>query len=543
MSNACCNLDSNTSSSNESVRSKCRLTTGMATASTETALESSDRKPTPQQPPTLQGTHEGDTPSPQVLKHDKYEYDATNRTPSSTSTHPTAHSALLATEQTTTCTGTSENSSTSKDYRKIFVGGLPTDGKRNTLGLYNEMYSYRSIYPCSLTLYDETNQNLFSSLRLTSIWFNDWTTTVTQEEFLQCFEQYGTVVNCVILYYRFTSRSRGFGFITFEDPHICQQLLQMKRIPMRSDKFVEIKEAQPRETTTQPNLTHIPHTKSRRGRNMGTMLPTAPFVPEMNHVMIGEPSMRNSSYTMGMTYGTVSDMPPLYMPVRRGPIDFVPPVASDVFWGPQHFYPSDAGHYCYNTPSVSENTTIVSNEGQLNNVFVQPSPMPTSHVHLPYDEPYDPYYGIYNSYISSTMLHDTSDELPPYSQSLESYQNSMPYYNSQYMPYLSEMVNHLERHNHPYDSIAMMHMPPSGSFYFPPSYIPTQSSLQLHDSKVECLSPTYDSLYDNVDARQAKPGMARIDVELESTTEPSLTAAKEETNGDQKSSIYPKSIT
>ena len=178
----------------------------------------------------------------------------------------------------------------------------------------------------------------------------------------------------------------------------------------------------------------------------------------------------------------------------------------------------------------------------MNNVFVQPSPMPTSHVHLPYDEPYDPYYGIYNSYISSTMLHDTSDELPPYSQSLESYQNSMPYCNSQYMPYPSEMMNHLERLN-PYDSIDMMHLPPTGSFYFPPSCIPTQSSLQLHDSKVECLSPTYDSLYDNVDVRHFEPGMARIDFELESTTEPSLTAAKEETNGDQKSSIYPESIT
>jgi RNA recognition motif-containing protein len=41
---------------------------------------------------------------------------------------------------------------------------------------------------------------------------------VTEEEFREFFEQYGTVVDSVVMFDRDTRRSRGFGFVTFEDP-------------------------------------------------------------------------------------------------------------------------------------------------------------------------------------------------------------------------------------------------------------------------------------------------------------------------------------
>jgi RNA recognition motif-containing protein len=41
---------------------------------------------------------------------------------------------------------------------------------------------------------------------------------VTEDEFRSFFEQYGTVVDSVVMFDRDTRRSRGFGFVTFEDP-------------------------------------------------------------------------------------------------------------------------------------------------------------------------------------------------------------------------------------------------------------------------------------------------------------------------------------
>ena len=314
-------------------------------------------------------------------------------------------------------------------------------------------------------------------------YFRRLTTTVTQEEFLQCFEQYGTVVNCVILYYRFTSRSRGFGFITFEDPHICQQLLQMKRIPMRSDKFVEIKEAQPREASTQPNLTHTTHIKSRRGRNMGTMMPTAPFVPEMNHVMIGEPSMMNSSYTMGMTYGTVSEMPSPSMTVTSA-VGFVPTVAIDTVLGPQHFYSSDYG---YTTPFETDNATIVLHERETNDVFLQPH------------ESYDPYYRMYHSYTTSTMFHGNSDANLPYSHSPQLYTIPMPYYLSQCVPYASEMTNRFDIRNDPYDQSGTI----DHFISYRPLYHQRSNSIFSMIQNKNILSPTNISFYENYDASRS----------------------------------------
>jgi RNA recognition motif-containing protein len=41
---------------------------------------------------------------------------------------------------------------------------------------------------------------------------------VTSDEFQEFFEQFGQLVDSVVMFDRETQRSRGFGFVTFEDP-------------------------------------------------------------------------------------------------------------------------------------------------------------------------------------------------------------------------------------------------------------------------------------------------------------------------------------
>lgn len=77
------------------------------------------------------------------------------------------------------------------DDRKLFVGGLPPDGTIDALAC---------MHACS-----EYSQ---SSLLL----------TVTNEEFRLFFEQFGTLLDTVVMFDRETKNSRGFGFVTFEDP-------------------------------------------------------------------------------------------------------------------------------------------------------------------------------------------------------------------------------------------------------------------------------------------------------------------------------------
>ena len=41
--------------------------------------------------------------------------------------------------------------------------------------------------------------------------------SVTDEEFREFFEQFGTLIDSVVMFDRETRRSRGFGFVTFEE--------------------------------------------------------------------------------------------------------------------------------------------------------------------------------------------------------------------------------------------------------------------------------------------------------------------------------------
>eukprot|EP01066_Platyproteum_vivax_P003254 Platyproteum_vivax@DN14146_c0_g1_i1.p1 len=70
---------------------------------------------------------------------------------------------------------------------------------------------------------------------------------VTEESFQQYFEQFGKVVEVLLLYDRMTNnRHRGFGFITFDDPACVDTVISRKSDHIIEGKWVEVKRAQQR---------------------------------------------------------------------------------------------------------------------------------------------------------------------------------------------------------------------------------------------------------------------------------------------------------
>jgi RNA recognition motif-containing protein len=50
--------------------------------------------------------------------------------------------------------------------------------------------------------------------------------SVTSEELREYFQKYGNVKECVVLKNMNTNQSRGFGFVTFEDGNVAEQLVR-----------------------------------------------------------------------------------------------------------------------------------------------------------------------------------------------------------------------------------------------------------------------------------------------------------------------------
>lgn len=71
---------------------------------------------------------------------------------------------------------------------------------------------------------------------------------LTEEEFRQYFETYGTVTDVVIMYDQNTKRPRGFGFITFDAEEAVDRVLH-KNFHELSSKLVEVKPALPKEVS------------------------------------------------------------------------------------------------------------------------------------------------------------------------------------------------------------------------------------------------------------------------------------------------------
>jgi len=97
---------------------------------------------------------------------------------------------------------------------------------------------------------------------------------VTDYTFLQFFQQYGEVVDSIVLLDRRTKRSRGFGFVTFADESVANALLNV--IPGRTGtinifgKNCEIKASEPK---TEESYHQQPHVHNHHHHNLQHQTP------------------------------------------------------------------------------------------------------------------------------------------------------------------------------------------------------------------------------------------------------------------------------
>jgi hypothetical protein len=105
---------------------------------------------------------------------------------------------------------------------------------------------------------------------------------VTNEELLAFFEEFGQVMDSIVMFDYNTGRSRGFGFVTFEDPAVARHLLSLGhehntgpnpektgRIQL-GNKLIEIKAAEPK-----PGRGHSSRTNRHKARNVPEAYPVA----------------------------------------------------------------------------------------------------------------------------------------------------------------------------------------------------------------------------------------------------------------------------
>lgn len=93
--------------------------------------------------------------------------------------------------------------------------------------------------------------------------------SVSEDEFKNFFSKYGKVVDHQIIRDHATNRSRGFGFIIFDDDQVVDDLLANGNMIDLSGTQVEIKKAEPKKASNPP---HPPFGSDSRARPFGDSL-------------------------------------------------------------------------------------------------------------------------------------------------------------------------------------------------------------------------------------------------------------------------------
>lgn len=281
---------------------------------------------------------------------------------------------------------------TKKDSRKLFVGGLPAD--------------------------------------------------VTDREFRDFFAQYGVVMDSVVMFDRETRRSRGFGFVTFQDPEVAARLLtsgknadekttsmtvnpRVGRLVMRG-KTCEVKAAEPKETRP-----------SRRPFIPGAGVPVANntrYVDSNLHrsfKMFGHDE--SAAAIAGMTGGPPSTMGYPFPLMAQEMNGIVPAMAPSFYQPAPGFNAGSMGHMYNPMPPLMSHGEAPA--GHPAGVAV---PLMGTHIDGPgvymdatqgevHPPPHPP------NYWFTQMLHPSPPFLPP---QLASYpQNQQPMYINNHMPY------------------------------------------------------------------------------------------------------------
>ena len=88
--------------------------------------------------------------------------------------------------------------------------------------------------------------------RTKKIFVGGLSSTVTETDFRNYFEQFGLITDVVVMYDHGTQRPRGFGFITYESEDAVDRVL-LKTFHELKEKRVEVKRAVPKDMTSGPN--------------------------------------------------------------------------------------------------------------------------------------------------------------------------------------------------------------------------------------------------------------------------------------------------
>ncbi|KAJ6801914.1 heterogeneous nuclear ribonucleoprotein 1-like [Iris pallida] len=89
--------------------------------------------------------------------------------------------------------------------------------------------------------------------RTKKIFVGGLASTVTDADFKNYFEQFGTITDVVVMYDHNTQRPRGFGFITYESEDSVDRVL-LKTFHELNNKMVEVKRAVPKELSPGPMM-------------------------------------------------------------------------------------------------------------------------------------------------------------------------------------------------------------------------------------------------------------------------------------------------
>lgn len=77
-------------------------------------------------------------------------------------------------------------------------------------------------------------------------------TSITEDEFKDYFSKFGKVVEHQIMQDHGTGRSRGFGFVTFDNEQVVEEILARGKMCELGGKQVEIKKAEPKKALPEP---------------------------------------------------------------------------------------------------------------------------------------------------------------------------------------------------------------------------------------------------------------------------------------------------
>ncbi|KAJ6510270.1 hnRNP A1-gamma isoform [Mycena vitilis] len=149
-------------------------------------------------------------------------------------------------------------------------------------------------------------------LRNTRYFVGGLSPVTTSESMKEFFSAYGKVVDATVMVDRESSRSKGFGFVTFEDATNADQLVGKLGLTI-DDKEIEVKMAQPRSQRDQGRMANTRDTPLFNDRESRTppqnnMSFVNPQMPMMFQRPMGQVPMINGGMGAGMGAGMGSGM-------------------------------------------------------------------------------------------------------------------------------------------------------------------------------------------------------------------------------------------